>query len=74
MVHPAANGMHRNPRELLALLASFPGRTAATTRIAVACTLTVLINGDEVKTPQVANQIALAQAVAEGQMPALAAV
>lgn len=43
MVHPAADGMHRNPRELLALLASFPGRTAATTRIAVACTLTVLI-------------------------------
>lgn len=44
MAPPAAEPLRRRPRDLVALLAPFPGRTAATTRIAAASTLTVLIS------------------------------
>nr|WP_315597756.1 FUSC family protein [uncultured Cupriavidus sp.] len=43
MARPAADGLRYWPRTIGALLAPFPGRAAATTRIAVASTLTVLV-------------------------------
>ncbi len=43
MAQPAAERLHLGRADIGALLASFPGRAAATTRITVACTLTVLV-------------------------------
>lgn len=43
MAQPAADRLRHWPRTVGALLAPFPGRAAATTRIAVASTLTVLV-------------------------------
>ncbi|MGO4327119.1 FUSC family protein [Cupriavidus sp. 2TAF22] len=43
MARPATDKLRPGLADIGALLASFPGRAAATTRIAVACTLTVLV-------------------------------
>ena len=43
MAQPAADKLRLGLADLGALLAPFPGRASATTRIAVACTLTVLV-------------------------------
>ncbi|AQV94409.1 fusaric acid resistance protein [Cupriavidus necator] len=43
MAQPAADKLRLGLADILALLAPLPGRAAATTRITVACTLTVLV-------------------------------
>ncbi|WP_042877626.1 FUSC family protein [Cupriavidus necator] len=43
MAQPAADKLRLGPADIRALLAPFPGRAAATTRVAVACALTVLV-------------------------------
>ncbi|KVX64872.1 FUSC family protein [Burkholderia stagnalis] len=43
MVRPAADVVAPGPREILRLLAPFPGRAAMVARVALICTLTVLV-------------------------------
>ncbi|RQR62368.1 FUSC family protein [Burkholderia sp. Bp9126] len=43
MVRPAADVVAPGPREILRLLAPFPGRAATVARVALICTLTVLV-------------------------------